>query len=369
MQAGGSINDFQMRTYARIQLSKAAEYYPGTAERTLLVTGRLKEMIAALKLIFDKLLREGVAPLSPRTRASLEALDQEKSDIQSSTRLLVKLLVPQPLCGIIIGKGGSTVRSFSTDTQTTIRVTSPEGPALALNHRIVTINGAVDNVLRAIALITLKQSEDLKYSMFSELPSNYFSHSAGTPGMTALPAGPYGMQQHNGVQSMAVMHPMHHFPQYGSAPPPYATASPDGITTVSYPITEEQVAVLQGQAGSGLDEIQTAAGVHIGFDVHESGGGPDGGGRALRLVVVGHADAVGYAHNLMGQRMMMQQQYSGMYSQYHGLSYYQPMAHTYRSHMYGGGMGGPYAIAVAETGGRRPENPKTLTPRQYGEGT
>ena len=32
-------------------------------ERTLLVTGRLKQVIAALDLVFGKLLKEGVAPL------------------------------------------------------------------------------------------------------------------------------------------------------------------------------------------------------------------------------------------------------------------------------------------------------------------
>lgn len=63
MQAGGNINELQAKTYARIQLSKANEYFPGTTERTLLVTGRLKQVVAALSLIFAKLVREGVAPL------------------------------------------------------------------------------------------------------------------------------------------------------------------------------------------------------------------------------------------------------------------------------------------------------------------
>ena len=52
----------QAKTYARIQLSKANEYYPGTTERTLLVTGRLKQVVAALGLIFAKLVQECVAP-------------------------------------------------------------------------------------------------------------------------------------------------------------------------------------------------------------------------------------------------------------------------------------------------------------------
>ncbi|EFN52097.1 hypothetical protein CHLNCDRAFT_139385 [Chlorella variabilis] len=58
---GGNINDVQARTFARIQLFKANEYFPGTMERTLLVTGRLKQVAAALGLVFSKLLSKAVA--------------------------------------------------------------------------------------------------------------------------------------------------------------------------------------------------------------------------------------------------------------------------------------------------------------------
>ena len=43
-QGGGNINDFQQKTYAKIQLSKASEYFPGTVERILMLTGRLKQV-------------------------------------------------------------------------------------------------------------------------------------------------------------------------------------------------------------------------------------------------------------------------------------------------------------------------------------
>lgn len=229
-QGGSNINDVQAKTYARIQLSKANEYFPGTTERTLLVTGRLKQVgvhralqplgraatrrrcgragagarrarqrgcthsgmgsrdaydgwlltptacvpatavpqvVAALGLVFAKLLREGVAPLSPRSKAaasyrqsngsgsagqgsdpssgSASGADEPGADSASEgdlgggpgseagsggapapQRLLVRLLVPQPLCGVIIGKNGATIRQYASDTRTVIRVTSGE---------------------------------------------------------------------------------------------------------------------------------------------------------------------------------------------------------------------------------------------------
>lgn len=63
-------------------------------------------------------------------------------------RLLVRLLVPQPLCGVIIGKNGATIRNYATDTGTTIRVTSGEAQQAPSSHRIVTIAGEQEGVLK-----------------------------------------------------------------------------------------------------------------------------------------------------------------------------------------------------------------------------
>ena len=369
MQAGGAINDFQSRTYARIQLSKAAEYYPGTAERTLLVTGRLKQIIAALGLIFAKLNREGVAPLSPRTRSAMDASGQEAPDPSFPTRFLVKVLVPQAMCGIVIGKGGATVRAVSADTGTFIRVTSPEGPAVSLNHRVVTVNGAPEGVLKAIALLVVKQAEDPKFPSFSELPASYLA-----AGMAPLSLSPYGMapaaamaaMQHYQYYSTAAGGSPHH-PMYAGQAPAYASTSPDGVTTVTYPVSEDQAAVLVGQNGGGLEELQAAAGVRIQMEQQETPGGGAGGedGRtaATRMAVTGTAEGVAYAHYLMGQRLvgaMVQQQYAGMYQQYNGTTYYPAFRPTYPGQSQGQGSApGP----GSSESGRRP-SPRTLTPRQ-----
>lgn len=110
-------------------------------------------MIAALNLIFNKLSKEGVAPLSPKSKSVAAAgsfggsagaaaaaaaaageADQGEGEGEQQAaaapperpappalRLLVKLLVPQALCGIIIGRSGTTIRQFASDTQTNIK--------------------------------------------------------------------------------------------------------------------------------------------------------------------------------------------------------------------------------------------------------
>lgn len=407
LQAGGNINDFQNKTYARIQLSKASEYYPGTSERTLLVTGHLKHITAALSLIFDKLLREGVAPLSPRTRSSMESREEDfNPQTHSSSRLLIRFLVPQALCGIIIGRGGSTIKNFSTETQTQIRIAAMDSPAIALSHRIVNINGTTENILKAVALLVLKQTEDLKFPTYSELPSNYLSPpTAMAGGIAAMPIAYHGI-----APAAAVAAPVQYsHPQFmaGAAPgtaaaalyspaavhgvtPIYASASPDGLTTITFAVTEDQATVLLGQDGHGLDDIQSTTGVRIQIiqDAQDpqspSLGKPTN--RVTRVVVTGSPDAVQYCHYIISQKLMnfaYQQQYAaaaaGMFtSQYHhppnvagghygggavATGFYQ-----YRPQYAQGGnlLFSNMMDTAAAMNGRRP-SPRTMTPRQHGE--
>ncbi|KDD74404.1 hypothetical protein H632_c1337p0, partial [Helicosporidium sp. ATCC 50920] len=277
-RAGSNINSLQSRTFARIQLSKAREYFPGTQERALLVAGRLKQVIAALALILDKLQREGVAPLSSSrrpesSRSSVAGLGEEARlhagpgegeekeeeeevgscgkeepkegdaggpqhprnyggdlarppsesnegvldsqaalpaasssfppasspfppasgafppaspslSLAGSARLVLKLLVPQSLCGIIIGKSGATIRGYAAETGTSIRVVAGHATPLPLTHRVVTITGGERAVLKAVALLVLKQAEDQHYPFFGELPASFFG-SGGALGIEA----------------------------------------------------------------------------------------------------------------------------------------------------------------------------------------
>jgi hypothetical protein len=74
---------------------------------------------------------------------------EEGGDPAGPQHLLIRLLVPQPLCGVIIGKHGSTIRACAAESDTIIRVTSTGQDFHAPStHRIVTIAGARQNVLK-----------------------------------------------------------------------------------------------------------------------------------------------------------------------------------------------------------------------------
>ncbi|GAB4814901.1 hypothetical protein N2152v2_001947 [Parachlorella kessleri] len=336
-KGGGNINDFQQKTFAKIQLSKASEYFPGTVERILMLTGRLKQVVAALGLIFSKLSREGVAPLSPKSKAAAAAAaggpasPMPAAPPSPSLRLLVKLLVPQSLCGIIIGRSGSTIRQFAADTQTNIKVTAADGPSPPLSHRIVTVSGHQDGVVKAVALLTLKMSEDHKFSLFSSLPVA----PAGAAVNGSMPSTPASVGTPGATQGMQIMHSMAMPSPYATAPMQpmpymhlaagpgglYATAPPHiafapqrslsgelgegaggGYTCLAISLTEEQGTFLLGTDGRGAADVAQASGVRLRVEREVR---PGSKAQYRKLILQGPADAVHCAQWMLGQKLAM----------------------------------------------------------------
>lgn len=57
-KGGSTINDFQSQSGARIQLSRSHEFFPGTNDRIIMVSGMFDEVMKAMELILEKLLDE-----------------------------------------------------------------------------------------------------------------------------------------------------------------------------------------------------------------------------------------------------------------------------------------------------------------------
>lgn len=72
----------------------------------------------------------------------------------------VKLALSRRLCGLLIGHKGQTVRDFISDSGASIRVQSLSELTPSDPERTITVSGARDQVLRAVALIlnTVRQA-------------------------------------------------------------------------------------------------------------------------------------------------------------------------------------------------------------------
>ncbi|MQL94822.1 hypothetical protein Taro_027485 [Colocasia esculenta] len=91
-KGGTTITEFQSQSGARIQLSRNHEFFPGTSDRIIMISGAFQDIIKAMELILEKLLTEA------------------EENLDADSRSKVRLVVPNSCCGGIIGKGGATIK-------------------------------------------------------------------------------------------------------------------------------------------------------------------------------------------------------------------------------------------------------------------
>ncbi|KAJ8470497.1 hypothetical protein OPV22_024840 [Ensete ventricosum] len=152
-KGGLTITEFQSQSGARIQLSRNHEVFPGTSDRTILISGILSEVMKAMELILEKLLSQV----------------EESNDVE-----------------------GSTIKSFIEDSNAGIKISRQDNNA-GLNDRLVTLTGSFEEQMRAIFFILSKLIEDAHYPQTLNSPFPYSGvNSPGVPVGYMVPSVSYG---------------------------------------------------------------------------------------------------------------------------------------------------------------------------------
>ncbi|GAQ83784.1 RNA-binding protein Nova-1 [Klebsormidium nitens] len=241
-KGGSTISEFQLQSGARIQLSRNREFFPGTTDRIILLSGTINAILTALHLILSKIMTE----------------EAGGGDISQKTSQ-VKLIVPNAVCGGIIGKGGATIRAYVEDSAANIKLSGQDQAVPGVTDRIVTITGKLEQQMRAVALILAKMTEDPNYMLYSNMPLSYSVYTpVGMPhGPMPLHGFPMGPGQGMPFQQHPILPPQHMAQLAGMIP----GGPPTHAITVAVP--DEHVGAIVGRGGRTITEIQQMAGVRI----------------------------------------------------------------------------------------------------------
>ncbi|KAK1416597.1 hypothetical protein QVD17_32388 [Tagetes erecta] len=221
-KGGTTISDFQSRSNARIQLSRNYEYFPGTSDRVIMVSGTFDEVLDAVGLILTKLINEFYAE------------DGEEAEPRSK----VRLIVPNSSCGGLIGKGGSMIRSFIEDSGANIKISPHDNSYIGLTDRLVTIIGTLQQLGQAINMILSKLSEDVYYVQ-SIGPT--FPYAAPYNAPNYGPPGVGGKFQNNRFQNN----------------------KEDAGNLVTLGVADEHIGLVVGRGGRNIMEISQVSGARI----------------------------------------------------------------------------------------------------------
>ncbi|KAK4761234.1 hypothetical protein SAY87_006127 [Trapa incisa] len=239
-KGGATITEFQSQSGARIQLSRNNEFFPGTSDRIIMISGSIDDTLKAVELVLNKLMSEApvenVNEVDPRSK--------------------VRLIVPNSFCGGIIGKGGATIKSFIEESQAAIKISSQDSNYYGLNDRLVTVTGRLDEQMRAIDLVLSKLSEDSHYPQSINTPFSYsgvyFSGFHGFPYTYVLPSvatAPYNNTMNYGgpVGGGTKIH----------------NAKDDRSNSMTIGIADEHIGLVVGRGGRNIMEISQASGAKI----------------------------------------------------------------------------------------------------------
>ncbi|KAL3649654.1 hypothetical protein CASFOL_006057 [Castilleja foliolosa] len=219
-KGGSTINDIQSQSGARVQLSRNFEYFPGTSDRVITVSGRIDDILKAVDLILSKLLDEDGDETVPESK--------------------IRLAVPNSSCGGIIGKGGSMIRTLIEDSRASIKISSQDNYYPGLHDRIVTVTGVLSDQMRAVELILLKLIEDQYYHQSSHLPFPYAA--ALYNGLNYGPNGGGGKYQNNRVPNKV---------------------QEDKSSSITIGIADEHIGLVVGRGGRNIMELSQLSGARI----------------------------------------------------------------------------------------------------------
>uniref|UniRef100_A0A0K8T1F7 K Homology domain-containing protein n=1 Tax=Lygus hesperus TaxID=30085 RepID=A0A0K8T1F7_LYGHE len=148
-KGGETIAQLQKETNARVKMSKANDFYPGTSERVCLISGGIDAIMEVLEFINFKI----------REKPDLANAKTSEHDGKSDREKQVKILVPNTTAGMIIGKGGSYIKLLKEESGAYVQI-SQKAKDQSLQERCITVMGDSDNNKKACAMILSKVQED-----------------------------------------------------------------------------------------------------------------------------------------------------------------------------------------------------------------
>ena len=171
---GSAIKELIDVTKAKVLVSGITDVYPGTSERIILVSGAEEAVDAAQTLVWNMIAlntkADGDKTVSWSPRAASESPD-EYEDITVTG----KISIPAAAGGLVLGRGGATIKLIGEESGAQIQLTSKE-EAIFTQERIMTITGTPNVCAKCVSLVLSKLTEEIDSAQYVNRGVTYTSH-------------------------------------------------------------------------------------------------------------------------------------------------------------------------------------------------
>jgi RNA-binding protein Nova len=212
-RSGQTISDLQSQSGSRIKLSQADDYYPGTQDRVCLVQGSPDNVKRATNLLLSRLyaLQQNQHHQNfawQRQQHERALIGDGLIGISDSSHVnplpgfafIVRILIPVPCCGMMIGKGGSNVKHIvessgvsavrlapkeggDPDTPFTLNPPSPliSAQIAATAERMLSITGPdLSSCLHCLHIILDEMNSHPDISRYTNMTTSYIRAATNT---------------------------------------------------------------------------------------------------------------------------------------------------------------------------------------------
>lgn len=285
---GATINELQSTSGARIKLSQASDFFPGTRDRIVLVLGHLEAVNRAQALVMERVFQDQQQAAARSQFAGGSSAEFPAPTMDPNATMQGRFVIPSRSAGVLIGQGGANIKDLHEKSGARIQLHSRSSPGdnvqEVLKERTVMVMGTLASCVKAIELSLRKLVEEhtldnpagtLKYqnmtTSYSRLMTSViggvgFPHPGlgGGPSLVSLGSNP----NHIGV-------PIYQQPMFsayetgGRRPQPgLGAAFPLGASsqqtvTVQLPVPDSMIGVILGRGGARLNELQQISGARV----------------------------------------------------------------------------------------------------------
>lgn len=146
---GATVSHISSSTGCTVKLSHSTCYFPGTTDRVIVLSGKLRDLCAAFSMILEKI-RDGPSVDGsgiPITNSLGQPIRLASVQDTAAPRTVVKIVVPNSAVSQLIGKQGRAIKELQDTTRTKIQISNRDEHQF--KERVVTISGAFDTVSQA----------------------------------------------------------------------------------------------------------------------------------------------------------------------------------------------------------------------------
>lgn len=158
---GGSLRrELVEITGADVHVSNVSGHYPGTNLRCVYITGSGNAVNLAQALIWEMIGQHTHAINSgERSLAWHPSLAKSNPGEHDEVRVEGKITIPAPAAGLIVGKGGATIRAIAEESSTEVSIDNRED-AEVTNERVISMRGTAAGCMNCTYMILSKIAAD-----------------------------------------------------------------------------------------------------------------------------------------------------------------------------------------------------------------